>query len=239
MDHERRRGRLANIFAPLLEALSPARCMTCLIEGKWLCSDCRQAPCFFRQQCIQCSKDNLRGLTCPTCQAQTPLTGVLSADAYRRPAITRGIEWLKYKGIREVAPVLAALLVERLSLIAPLEVLQSQAVFVPIPLHAWRERRRGFNQSKEIAEALSRETGIPVTAVLRRKRYTLAQVTLPPELRLSNLQDAFEVADQDEPAPITILVDDVTTTGSTLSAAARVLKMAGADEIWGVTIARG
>jgi len=181
---------------------------------------------------------------------QTSMTGVISAGAYGSLHLKRGIHWLKFKGVRDIAPLLAAFVVPYLPMIVPLNRLQQEAVIIPIPLHKRRERQRGFNQSHDIASALSEQTGIPVKDALIRQRATFAQAKLAPgELRQKNLKGAFALTltnpnlhlggvDWDRVRYL-ILLDDVTTTGSTLSAASDVLKAAGAKEVWGVTLARG
>lgn len=143
-----------------------------------------------------------------------------------------------------MAPALARLLLPRLLAIAPWQELRARAVLVPIPLHRRRQVERGFNQSELLADSLARETGIPVWAALIRHRATWAQSLLPAELRAENIRDAFEYTAQSPTytpmsRPLLILVDDVTTSGSTLAAAARPLAEAGWRTIWGLTCARG
>lgn len=166
------------------------------------------------------------------------LTGVVSAGAYSNANLRRGVHWLKFKGVREAAGVLAELLVPQLKLIAPWPQLQQQAVLVPLPLHRRRERERGFNQSALLAETMSRYAKIPVAVVLERQRATLTQTKLPSGMRLNNMREAFR---QCKPLPrgktLALLVDDVTTTGASLNAAAEALPKHA--QIWGVTVARG
>ena len=80
---------------------------------------------------------------------------------------------------------------------------------------------------------------LEIAAVLQRRRHTHSQVGLTREERIANLRDAFRVA---EPARVkgrtVIVVDDVMTTGSTVSECARVLKKAGAEKVWAATVAR-
>jgi competence protein ComFC len=127
-------------------------------------------------------------------------------------------------------------------------------VFIPIPLHPRRQRERGFNQSALLAEALSRDTKIPVADILVRHKSTWAQSSLPPELRAANIKNSFSLKEtyfDDIPIGrrLVILVDDVTTSGSTLRSAADALFPASAKasagkpahfkSIWGLTVARG
>lgn len=116
---------------------------------------------------------------------------------------------------------------------------------VPVPLHPRRQRARGFNQAAELAARL----GLPVVGALRRTRVTAPQTALPAAERRRNVRGAFAPARRFgifgiRPAraavdgACVVLVDDVTTTGATLDACARVLRRAGAREVRALTLAR-
>jgi ComF family protein len=110
----------------------------------------------------------------------------------------------------------------------------------PVPLHVKRLRQRGFNQSALLAKMLGRRLGLPVRFdALIRKHWTEPQTRLNRRERLENVQDAF---DAPHPALVEgrsiILVDDVFTTGTTISECARVLKSAGASSVHALTVAR-
>lgn len=110
-------------------------------------------------------------------------------------------------------------------------------MLVPVPLHPWREFTRGYNQSHELALYLSSAYGIPVCAPLLKKvRFTQDQKRLNAEERKKNLRRSFKAAPEAAGRRI-ILVDDVITTGSTLSACAQALKKAGAVKVYAVTAA--
>jgi len=113
-------------------------------------------------------------------------------------------------------------------------------MLVPLPLHSRRQRERGFNQSEKIALAISDATSIPVVPLLTRPRATWTQSHLPHDLRQHNVQTAFAInGSVPRDRTIAIIIDDVATTGATLSAAALPLKKAGVPIIWGAVIARG
>jgi len=143
------------------------------------------------------------------------------------------IHALKYDGRRSIAPPLSRMMgTHGRALLADADLV------VPVPLHGRRRRQRGFNQAHDLARGL----GLPVTAALRRVRQTRPQVELPATDRQSNVKDAFTVR-RTWRVPsvrnrVIVLVDDVTTTGSTLDACARVLLRAGAGEVRALTAAR-
>ena len=113
-------------------------------------------------------------------------------------------------------------------------------VIVPVPLHRNRLRNRGFNQAQILAEVVSKKFGIPVASVLTRTKDTVPQFNLGRELRQDNVKDSFAVrSDLDTIKNKTIvLIDDVTTTGSTIGECAKVLKNNGAKEIWALVLAK-
>jgi ComF family protein len=110
---------------------------------------------------------------------------------------------------------------------------------VPVPLHPTRQRERGFNQAGLLAEFLSARISIPCKRVLKRIRYTTTQTALDRAERMENLHNAFRLRrNADVRGLQVLLIDDVLTTGSTLSECARVLKRAGAVSVYAATAAR-
>ena len=105
-------------------------------------------------------------------------------------------------------------------------------MLVPVPLHNFRLLKRGFNQAYEMAAYAGRVLGITVRAdALRRRRNTPAQSGLSRKQRRSNLRGAFYWRGWPKPGRHVALVDDVMTTGATLSECTRVLKRAGAKRV--------
>jgi ComF family protein len=114
-------------------------------------------------------------------------------------------------------------------------------LIVPVPLHPKRLRERGFNQSGVLAGELARKIKVPVSFdVIRRKHQTLPQTRLKRAERLKNVKGAFEICDVDTVrGRRVLLVDDVYTTGTTLSECARILKSkGGASEVHALTVTR-
>lgn len=142
---------------------------------------------------------------------------------YRAPAVEDTIRALKYDRSGRAANLLASALAEYLQEeIASIRAFSMLPVMlVPVPLHASRERERGFNQIERMLRALPDDFHEHIeTGMLMRTRATEQQTRLPREERLRNVEDAFALAREAEKAHV-ILVDDVTTTGATLAAAAK------------------
>ncbi len=147
------------------------------------------------------------------------------------------IQAFKYRNRYHLRRPLALLTAE---LLFPYAAASRADRLLAVPLHPRRLRQRGFNQALLLAETLSREWQLPLLRQgLRRTRQTTAQTTLTAAERTANLRNAFSVPD---PAAVNgrrlLLVDDVFTTGATLTECARVLRAAGAAAVCCVTVAR-
>lgn len=202
--------------------------------------------------CLGCEEEMDRGLVCHEClqeirsqgpllctieqeEGQSPLVKILSLGYYTRP-LNRLIHELKYNGKRSLAPILGQELSRALSS-DPL--MRSADHLVPIPLHPARQRERGYNQAELLARAISRFSNIPLLDCLERCRNTRSQIALNDAQRRANVKDAFKLKKGFDPSGgWLILVDDVLTTGATISEAARVLRSAGARLIYGLVVAR-
>jgi ComF family protein len=113
-------------------------------------------------------------------------------------------------------------------------------VIIPVPLYPSRLRERGFNQSLVLGRILGRFLHKPVVIKgLRRTRNTVPQVELDHAQREKNVRGAFEVGDSQEiKGKSVLLVDDVFTTGATVNECTKVLKKAGAGQVYVLTLAR-
>jgi ComF family protein len=153
------------------------------------------------------------------------------------------IHVLKFQQVRPAAAVLGRVLAEA---IADLERAMpvGKIAVIPVPLHKRKQAQRGFNQAEMIARDALKELSRPkrfelCTGVLLRQRETESQIGLTSHQRRENMRGAFAVSD---PTRILkrdiLLVDDVVTTGTTVSECARVLLRAGAARVWVATVAR-
>ncbi len=110
-------------------------------------------------------------------------------------------------------------------------------MLLPVPLHWWREHRRTYNQSFLLSQYVSSRYGIPICReLLIRTRPTPQQKLLSEKQRRMNLKGAFRAAPECKGRSI-VLIDDVVTTGSTLSECARILKKAGAYRVYAACVA--
>jgi ComF family protein len=166
----------------------------------------------------------------PLCDARGSIVRAHAIGEYDG-ALREIVHALKYDGRRSLAPPLAALMRERGG-----DVLAGARCAIPVPLHRSRKRSRGFNQ----AEDLARRIGLPVCAAIERLRATEAQAGLPAARRHHNVRDAFGLspAGRALAGATVVLIDDVSTTGATLEACARVLREAGVREVRALTAAR-
>jgi ComF family protein len=221
----------------LEQLLLPAECLLCRNLLSFSEADrlvC--APCRYRWRpigppwCERCGQPAPTFGPCRLC-ARWPESFVRARSAVWLDAGARAaVHALKYRGLGRVAGDLADAMIRHLA--AP----PREAVLVPVPLAARRQRERGYNQSTRLARALGARWGIPVSDCLVRRRETRTQTALTPEARLANVAGAFQARTAVRGTPI--LVDDVFTTGATLVAAAAALAAAGVGAISAVTFGR-
>ena len=214
-------GALTTVWQHAIELLLPSRCVGCGAGGTYLCDAClgrarRAGPVALD----------------PGSRAFTQVTAPLAYEGTARTAVHR----LKYAGLRAIAPSMARPMAQALS--------SSHAradVVVPVPLHPSRLRQRGFNQALLLARPIAEAVGLPVRDdLLRRLVAGTPQVDAGSiDERRENVAGAFGLAPGAKVAGLrVVLVDDVLTTGSTLEAAAGVLKRGGARSVHALAFAR-
>jgi ComF family protein len=160
----------------------------------------------------------------------------LAIAAFEHEArLRRALQRLKSGGSARIALPLARAAAPALE---ALTAVSGPLPLVPVPVHAARERQRGYNQAALLACALGTAAGLPVLDVLERRRSTVRQHGLGKAARLYNLRGAFALRGGVRVPPRAILVDDILTTSATLEACAQVLRAAGAASVYGFAIAR-
>lgn len=222
------RGALTSI----VEVAFPPRCSGCGLRGRWVCNECLLAtPLFSEPRCPTCSMP-LHGAVCGCRDLPNDVDGLWVAGPYGG-WLRNAVHSFKFGGETARAPSLAALLAPQCATLGP------DVVLVPVPMHAKRKRQRGYDQVAILAAALGKQTGVPVISALAKERETRTQVGLSAAERSMNLIDAFAVQPGTELPDDVVLIDDVATTGSTLSECARVLRRAGVRSVNALAVAHG
>ncbi len=215
--------------------LLPPRCLLCGApgEGLDLCADCRMDLPINASCCAHCALPlPYPAARCGACLRRAPAwDGAWAPYRYGWP-LDRLESRFKFSANLAAGRVLGTLWAAH-----PLP-LRPQLI-VPVPLHRARLRARGYNQALELARCLARQHGLPLRRdLLRRTQATAAQTELDARARRRNVRGAFEVRGNLDGLDQVALVDDVMTTGATLSECARVLKRAGVQRVQAWALAR-
>ena len=227
-----------------LDILFPTTCVLCDHPergGRRLCESCLpkipRHHTFFCAVCLARRPASAQGKLAAPCH---PGAGYLfgAATEYSHPAVRELLRALKFSSARRAAEPLGELL-SRYALELGLE--KEVDCIVPVPLGSRRERARGFNQARLLAEALAARLGKPLLETLVRARETAAQTKTPDShARRGNVKGCFAVGRDAMTlgGRRILLVDDVRTSGATLDEAVKALKAAGARRITAIVVAR-
>lgn len=230
----------------LLYFVLPAPCLACnapLFEPRdtlGLCPSCRDLLVRWpSESCPVCGRDltiaaGPEGYRCGNCRRSPPPFECLHSAWSYRPPLDVVLTGLKFKRLDYLGSQLGRRLADLFQ-----DRLASCEVVVPVPLHWSRYLQRGYNQAEVIARPLAAALGRPIRRVLCRRRSTPAQSRLSRARRQRNLVGAFSVR---RPAGClgrhVLLVDDVVTTGTTITTAAECLMRAGAGAVTVLAVAR-
>lgn len=221
----------------ILDLVFPKTCLGCGRPGSYICSDCVAKVRLAQPICPYCERASIDGITHVRCQKKFGLDGLISIWEYEG-VIRKAILALKYKYATLVGQELMDhFLHQLLTGFLPVD----SKVLIPIPLYWYRENTRGFNQSIEIGKSISEAMNWKfLPDLLIKKQSTISQVELKGDDRRQNLRGVFSLNPNYVLSTVysVLLFDDVFTTGSTLREAAKVLKRAGVEKVWGLTIAR-
>jgi len=237
--------RLLSLAGAALDLVYPPACAGCgVLTGSKasLCPKCWSRLAFIER---------------PYCEVLgTPFShdlgpGILSADAIANPPpfdrlrsaalyddLARVlVQSLKYRDRTDLAPMMAGWMLR-----AGDGAVEAADLIVPVPLHRFRLVWRKFNQAAELSRALAAASGTPVLFdVVRRTKRTRRQIGLGPRAREENVRGAFSITQEGREKLFgrhVVLVDDVYTTGATVSAVTRTLKRAGVADVTVLTFAR-
>lgn len=227
----------------ILDILFPRRCVICdeITDqmGEAVCRKCRDRILYIKEPCcMKCGKQLRKGEQeyCEDCE-RNPHLYIQGKALYDYGSMADSIFRFKYAGRMEYADFYGKELYEKeagwLSLIRP-------DALVPVPAHPSRKRKRGYNQAELVARHLSRLSGIPVNiSLICRTKRTQPLKNLSHAERQNNLKKAFKIRQNDVKLRVTIVIDDIYTTGSTVDAVAKILLEAGALRVFFITLAIG
>lgn len=200
----------------LMEILAPTSCLGCEAEGAAICA-----------VCLSEVRTDPRRLDVGLPGSQ--LEGV-SVGADYAGVVKELILQLKFHRLRAGVTPAAELIMRTAAGWPQLDVVTS------VPVAAGRYRERGYNQSELLAREVARQTGLPYLPLLARRTAT-HQIGLGRHERLAQVAGAF-YGIRELKGQRVLVVDDVVTTGATLSECAGALRAAGADGVWGAAVAR-
>lgn len=204
----------------LLDLMFPPWCVGCGKYGDYACDKCL-ASFFTYDQPVDID------LTDPT------LDQLLAVTTYNNLG-KKLIKKIKFSGVYDISKTLAYITQQVFSK-------PSVDMIIPVPLHPRRQHDRGFNQAEKYAWELAKLWQMPVDSPLIRTKHLTPQADLNRQDRLTHLQNAFVLINS--ATNLTnkriLLIDDVSTTGTTLNECAKVLKLAGAKHVIGLAFAHG
>jgi len=229
--------RMGNVW----DYIYPPRCPVCDgISARGFCDACRRELVYIREDyCLKCGKP-LEGECeeyCADCKKRRHYFKQGRALFFYQGKLRPSLYRMKYANRREYADVYGGEMaiclggwIRRMGI----------TKIVPIPLHASRKRKRGYNQAELLAKALGKCLELPVdTELLCRVRKTAPQKKLTSRQRRDNLAGAFRMSGRIRPGEQILLVDDIYTTGNTADAAARCLKLGGSCRVYVMSAAIG
>lgn len=227
------RSVVSRLVGEVLDLAFPQQCLVCGRFGAALHAQCLEAlPAAEGPRCARCWRPGSTWCEiCATGGNDAPAFDGLVTPFVFEGDVRRALLEAKFRGTTANLGPLASAAAEMVPARWAVEVV------VPVPLSPGRRRRRGFNQAELIARRVARELRVPLRVdLVQRVRSTLPQAQLGALERHTNLVGAFAV--RGVPQRRVLVVDDVTTTGSTLSEVAWTLLDAGAERVYGLAVAR-
>lgn len=227
--------RLYRFFWRLVDWIYPPRCAGCGCLGNRWCRDCQsKIREIYPPYCQKCGIPTKGGKICLNCNSSEPKYDAIRAYAFYEEPLRSALHRLKYHRDIALADLFALNLLNLFSRV------QWDVDFITaVPLGVARLKERGYNQSALLAYPLSLATHIPYRSqALKRIRETESQVKLNIRERKENVSNAFYGNRDLVTGKNILIVDDITTTGATLNACASALKNAGANHVYGLTLAR-
>ena len=258
------RGMLEKLKNGMFDAVFPVACAECGTEGKYICEKCEIFLGEASFICPICLGASFTGERHAACQHRHGLNGLASIWEYEGAA-QRLLHCIKYNGVvhaieETIERACLSMASDQKRFGAFLSFLFSPDTLVTyVPMHRRKEKRRGFNQTKLLAQVLAKQVCLAgrqakstAVCLLEKIKETKPQIDLDREERLQNMKGAFvpllgisrreTISGGTLSVPLTplsvVLVDDVWTTGTTMKECCKILKKAGIQEVWGFTLAR-
>ena len=245
----------------IFDLVFPKNCIGCGEEGDWICEKCLCSIDIIKEPfCPECRKPTMIGEFCEDCSVrggQRPLDGIFICANFGDGVLREMIHQFKYNFIFDIGETLGKIVVGKLKHLSTETLKQENKnipqfdLIIPVPLYKKRKKWRGFNQAEILGRVICRDLIYQIPDeqnpvfnknILIKKKNTIQQAELNREERLRNLEGVFVVETQNFVSlreKNILLVDDITTTGSTLEECARVLKESGAKNVWGIVLAKG
>lgn len=214
----------------IIDLIFPKICVGCSRQGEYICCDCQKELRKPEEICPECGKPSLDGRVHARCRTRQGMDGLVAGLSYHG-MVQQCLKKVKYKSAFDIIQFLY-----RIAKLAKLE----GSMVTCVPMWRGKERKRGFNQAKVLAEIVAKEFGLKEVDLLSRIRPTSPMFGLKKSERRENVRGAFKLLDPANKLvnQNIILVDDVWTTGATMRECARVLRRSGAETVWGLTLAR-
>ncbi len=225
-------------FEGLVDFVFPPLCLGCgeyYDDKTQICAVCisNMQP-FDYPLCLNCRAFIPDGIECPVCKGDTII--LFAYTDYQMP-LKEIIHQFKFEGITSPSETFARLIYEKYR--DRFAQVKANAL-IPIPLHTFRQSKRGYNQAELLARELSKFLGIPVDSdTLSRPKRAKEQARLHFLERIPNVRNAFTAEPTEGGAQKVILIDDVVTTGATVLEAKRILSESGREVVAVISIAHG
>jgi len=234
-------------FEKLLDILFPKFCFGCGKEGEFVCKECLKKIKKEELRCPYCQKINFSGEFCRSHKRYSHLDGLIfftflgTGSNKKKSDIQRMIYGFKYEGIKELGKYIGGFMASALRKHFIFKE-RKNIVLCPLPLFFLKKLNRGFNQSEILANHIGTIMNVDVKKLIFRIKNTRPQALLSKKEREENVKNSFvlnsKIDAKDIKGKIVVLIDDVYTTGFTLSAAAGQIKKLKPKQIWGLVFAK-
>jgi len=224
------------LFWTALDWIFPPKCGGCKTPGTRWCQDCQsKTHQILPPVCTICGlKNRFGGIICQHCKDNPPRVTAVRSWAYYTEPVRNAVHQLKYYRNIGLGEIFSKPLTEILDISGWVIDL-----ITPVPLGAARKMERGYNQASLLAKPVALRLNYPyLPKSIFRTRETKSQVDLTLKQRKLNVAGAFKANQRFVLGKNILVIDDVTTSGSTLDSCADALFQAGAEKVYGLTLAR-